>query len=437
MRRALSQILQAVAAARRHYPWLLLALGAALHLHTLTSSTWAKVTAAPHARDFASYYYAAQAADRGEDPYRTRALNKLARRDPDRDDRRRGVHPFFYPPPFLLAMQWTLPLTLERAYRAWFILDSFFLLAALAALARWLPWKPIVLGSALILASHTAIHDNHWMGQANLPVLALTLWGLYLAEVEPPGRRGRVIAGGALVGLACMLKMSPGLLVAWWLLRRRWLAAGAACAAAVALSVASLPVLDLDGQLRFYREILPGFASGDYNGLKVSILLPGNHSLPNLWAMAYDAGATLEGPARRGASLSNLALVAAGAWALRRQTPDLAGAAYAAAAVSVIMLLVPVYTYEHHLSTAIFPALAAGAALASRRLGWGWAAACALAYVPLAWTWGGVRGLSRELGGIPGLLVQESKFAALVIFGLACAVAARRPDGAAGKRDSG
>ena len=399
-----------------------LALGLALHLAQLTGPTWDKVRSAGHGRDFASYYYAAQAAHRGLDPYRTRELSKLARAD----GTRRRVHPFFYPPPFLLTVAWTLPLTLSQAYRAWFWLDSAFLAAALLALLRWLPGPATVLAVGIILGSYTPIHDNHWMGQANLPVLAAMLWGLYLAE---PGRHrpARPLLGGALMGLACMMKMSPGLLVAWWLYRRKWAAAAAACATALALSVAALPLVDLPTQIGFYREVLPGFASGDYNGLSVSILLRGNHSIPNLWAQLYGAEHALPEAARLGASLSNLGLLALLAWWLRRQSPDLLGAAAAAAAVSVPMLLIPVYTYEHHMVQLTFPLIVCAAALHRGRLRRRWLLALIPAYVILAWWWAPIAAAVDRIGGLGGWLLQESKLFAALILCAGCAVAAREP----------
>jgi hypothetical protein len=54
-------------------------------------------------------------------------------------------------------------------------------------------------------------------------------------------RRGRDAAGGAALGLACTMKLFPGLLVAWLAYRRRWRAlAGAAIAFAVPTLVATI-----------------------------------------------------------------------------------------------------------------------------------------------------------------------------------------------------
>ncbi len=399
----------------RWLPWLLLLLGLGWHVQELLGPTWDSVVAATHARDFASYFYALQAADIGRDPYDMGVLSELARAD----GTRRSVHPFFYPPPFLLTMVWALPLTLAQAYQAWFVLDSVALALALVGLYRWVGGPGVLVGSAALLAVYSPIHDNHWMGQANLPVLAAVVWALALAD-----RRPRL--AGCWMGLACMMKMSPGLLVAWWLVQRRWLPALWACLAALVLSVLALPLVDAETQARFYLEILPGFGTGDYNGLTVPILLPGNHSLPNLFAQAYDNRRILTEPALSMARWANLGLVAVTLAALAGRARTAVATACAAGALSVVMLVVPVYTYEHHLTMAILPLIAVSAAVAQGLLGRGWAAACAVSFAALAWPWGAVKQAAKELDGPLAWAVIEAKFFALVVIGLACVVAARK-----------
>ena len=408
-----------VAVVKRAIPWVLLVLAVAWHVHELVGPTWERVLAAPHARDFASYFYAVQAADVGRDPYDVGVLSELARADGTRG----SVHPFFYPPPFLLTMAWALPLSLEHAYHAWFVLDSLALVLLLVGLYRWIGGAGTVVGAAAVLAFYSPIHDNHWMGQANLPVLAAVVWALKLAD-------GRPRLAGFWMGLACMMKMSPGLLVAWWLVQRRWLPALWSCVWALVLSLAALPLADLDTQARFFLEILPGFGNGDYNGLQVPILLPGNHSLPNLYAQAFGNRRVLTEPALSLARYTNLALMVATLLALARRQRSALGVAAAAGAVSVVMLLVPVYTYEHHLTMAILPVLAAVSALREGRLGRAWGALVVLSFAALAWPWGAVRRAAKDADGAAAWLIVEAKFFALVLVGLACLVVAwrdRRP----------
>ena len=134
-------------------------------------------------------------------------------------------------------------------------------------------------------------------------VLALMVWGVMLA-----GGRGqkRQWAGGALVGLACMMKMSPALLVLWWMVRRAWKPVFGAIAAALISSLLVLPFVGIEHQFEFYFTVLPGFTSGNYHDLSVPLNIPMNHSFLNFWMQATSG---FEGLVRDEPSLlaSNLA----------------------------------------------------------------------------------------------------------------------------------
>jgi len=322
---------------------LVFVLAAALtwHLLAVFAGAWVKASKERHARDFASYYYAVQVAADGRDPYDRRELAATSREDRTR----RSVYPFFYPPPFLLGLVWALPLELTTAYRVWFWFDELCLLATALALWRW--WRPLGKGVGVLLAvavaTQTAIPNNHLMGQANLPVMCLVVLGLWQEE------RGRPVLGGGLVGAACLAKMSPALFVAWWVLRGRWRAVAASIGVAAGFAVASLAVVAPAHQLRFYLEVLPGFGTGSYNELSVPIDLFGNHSIPNLYHLAFPGTGALSPTAGALSVLTALALVGGVAWALRREPTDSTARAAQISAVAVVMLLVPVYTYEHHL----------------------------------------------------------------------------------------
>ncbi|MEY3213139.1 MAG: hypothetical protein RIT28_3620, partial [Pseudomonadota bacterium] len=335
---------------------------------------------------------------------------------------RKTVHPYFYPPPFLLTMLWVLPLKLNAAYRLWFWADSAFFVGAVVAALRLIGPSPAAIWAlAGLLVAFTPLRNNHLMGQANLPVLALMTAGLAAAE----GPRRRELLGGALVGVAAMMKMSPGLLVAWWLARGRWRAATAACVAAVLLTLLTLPLLGPALQLHFYRDVLPGFGSGDYHGLKVPLTLFGNHSLPNLWAQVFPAKDGLSSAARLASSVTNLGLVAAGFAALRAPKDGLA-VANAVGALSCLMVIVPAYAYEHHLTFLIPAILASAAALGAGRLprlAWGpWLLTFALLCAPLT----ALKEQAGQSGDVAAFLLQEMKTLAVLLLGALCGIAARR-----------
>jgi alpha-1,2-mannosyltransferase len=331
-----------------------MALVAALLAHILAvlSPAWWQTRDSDQGRDFASYYYAARVAAVGGDPYDTQQLNAQAQADGSRG----GVHPFLYAPPFLLSMAWAPSLDLAGAYHLWFWLHELCLVATMLVLWGW--WRPLsehvpwVL--ACLVALMTAIPNNHLMGQANFPGLALAMGGLWATDRKLP------LLGGALLGTACMLKMSPALLVLWWLLRREWTAAVASVGMAVLLSLLTLPWAGVQVQTGFYTHVLPGFGSGDYNGLSVPIGMFGNHSLPNLFHQWFPSGrGTLSATARSLSLLGNVAMLGGLAWAFRAPSDEPLQRAAQSGAVGIVILLFPVYTYEHHLVWAL-PAAAIG-----------------------------------------------------------------------------
>lgn len=383
-------------------------LGVALAAVYLAQSVpvWDKVRSSRSARDFATYHYAVQVAAEGEDPYSKKLLGKAARREKTR----RQVHPYFYPPPFLVAMTWTLPLSLGAAYRLWFWANQLFLLGTLVVLRRWLqaPWL-LLLG---VCAVCTPLPDSIMMGQANLLVGLLVVVGLWRSN-------------GVAVGAAGMLKMSPALYLLGWASRMQWRPVGLAVATAVGLSLVSLPLVGLDLQVRFFTEVLPGFGTGQYNGLTVPITLPANHSVPDLFNQLWP-GLTkhaLSAKAAAGARSVSLVLLGGAVWAVRaaKGTPQVASAF---GALSIVLLVTPVYTYEHHLSLLVFPLVASGTVFVraqAGRLSWAlWGLGAGLSCTPLGW----LRS-AKEVAPACTWWIQESKFLGLVLVASACLLASR------------
>ncbi|MEC7947126.1 MAG: glycosyltransferase family 87 protein [Myxococcota bacterium] len=369
------------------------------------------VRRAPSGRDFATYHYAVQEAWAGGDPYDTPALGRRARAD----GTRRAVHPYFYPPPFLLGMLWAVPLSLSTAYQLWFGIQQLCVFGILAAMRRWFGASWLLL--ALILATFTPVPDNLKMGQANLPVLLLTVVGLWRAAGP---------AGGVLVGMAGMAKMSPAINLLGWMGTGRWRPALLSVLTAVGLSVAALPLVGLDTQLRFYTEILPGFSTGEYHGLRVPITLPANHSIPDLFNQLWPGPDKHHlDPRAAGASKLVSAGLIAGMVPIFRRSRGKLGEACAFGALAVLSTVTPVYAYEHHLVFLLLPAAALGAAVGRGLLprGAGWIAGAAGFFT--AWPLYVLRPAQNAMPAFAWML-QESKFAGAMTLGLLCAWAAWR-----------
>lgn len=403
---------------------MLVTAAALWHLLAVLSPAWTRTVDEDRGRDFASYYYAIHVAAQGGDPYDKRALNRASRDD----GVRKGVHPFLYAPPFLLAMTWALPLELGTAFHVWFWLHELCALAAMLVLWRW--WRelgsevPVVI--AIVFALMTAVPNNHAMGQANFPGLVLALAGLWHAE------RGQEELGGTLMGVACMLKMSPALWVVWWLVRRRWRAAGAAVLCGAVLSVVVLPIADPSVQWRFYTEILPTFGSGDYNGLAVPIDLFGNHSIPSLVNDALPGrGGQLAPTARAISTIVALGLLGALSTLFGEPDADDFTRAAQASSIGVLILLVPVYTYEHHLVFAIPAAVIAILGVLRGHLSERWVAPVGACVAVLLFDLSDIKDLAMTLPdwarGAGGLL-KELKFGSLVGLLVATAVLGARKE---------
>ena len=368
---------------------------------------WNKVKDAKHGRDFATYHYAAAEARDGGDPYNTPELSKRARTD----GTRAKVHPYFYPPPFVLTVLWSPSFELLTSYRVWFWLNQGFVLLCMAMFRRWFraPWSVL----AVLLLTFTPITDNAKMGQVNAAVMAAAVAGLWRTN-------------GALVGAAAMAKMAPALYLAGWGVRRAVRPLLTAVAVAVGSSLLALPWVDLETQLRFYTDVLPGFSTGNYHGLTVRIGLPANHSIPDLFNQLWPGPDrhTLSEASARASKACSIVLLGALLVVLRRRA-DRLGTAAGFGALTVLMVVTPVYTYEHHLVMALFPAAVVGAALVEGRLGrWGWVVGLP-SYFFTAWPLYWLRPLQKAVPEMHWLL-QESKFLGLMGLGVLCAVIAMR-----------
>ena len=376
-------------------------------------------------RDFASYYYAADVALRGGDPYENPSLDAAARED----HTRKSVNPYFYPPPFLLTVGWIGSFSLQSAYELWFFVNEALLFAALGlgVLAFGVP----VWAVAALLWTWSPIPDNAWMGQANLLALVPALAGLAVARKRPA-------VGGVLVGTAAMLKMSPALFLGWWVVQRNGRAVAAACATAVGLSLAALPLVGVAPTLRFYTEVLPGFSKGDYHGLKVPISLEANHSVPDLMDRLFPGPGSILSPAAQHASTAIiLTLLAVWAWRAWRATEPAA----ILGALTVLMVATPVYTYEHHL-VFLLVAMGSAAGLTAPRVRTAWAAGrrgeaaawaftLGFAWFTLAWPLPALRAVQALLPAGLGWVCRESKtMGEATLFGLLMVLAGRAPRGA-------
>ena len=155
--------------------------------------------------------------------------------NPDRDNpdvlERRQLT--FYLPGVALMLS---PMTfagVETAAVIWSLMHGAALFASLIVLHRWASARTMnaaaILGVAC-LAALPAIYEAARFSQVSFIVLALLLLGFAALE------SGRKTACGVLFGLAAVLKLLPGVLLIWLLLKRQWtaLAVASGCIVIVA-----------------------------------------------------------------------------------------------------------------------------------------------------------------------------------------------------------
>lgn len=369
--------------------------------------SWRRLHAQRGAKDHPSFHYAVQVAAQGGDPYDAAALQAAA----DEDGLRTEVYPWVYPPPALLAFAWTLPLPYRWSQDLAWCGHQGSLALLLVLLWRWFRAPPALLGALLV--AFTPLRHSFQVGQINPTIALLATWGF---------ARSR----GVGVASAAWVKMSPAVLVLPLVLRRQLAPLLAVAATSVVVSLLALPLAGVDVQWRFYTEVLPALGRGSYNGMSVPLDLPANHSLANVFHQltgAEDPHA-LSPLAGTLAKLCSLALLVPPLW-LARARRDPLGEALLFGALSVVMVVTPAYTYEHHL-TLLLPAVAAvwTAALQRRLPRW----ALALAVVATALTAWPLEAFRDALRAAPSLgwVIRETKLVGPLLLWALCLAGARR-----------
>ena len=293
-----------------------------------------KVFSSKQGRDFSTFYYAQKVLRFDGDPYHTRSLSKMAKKERTRS----SVHPFFYPPPSLFLFSWASYFPLHTSYKIFFFINQLASVALFWVLYRWLKISVLTLG--LLFLACTPLGDCIMMGQVNILILLMISLAFYKNNAP-------------LLSMAAMIKMSPALLLWPKIIWKQWFFVLITGVAALLYSIFMLPWLDLQEQLRFYTEILPQFSSGQYSDLKVPIHLSSNHSIPELCNQIWpnESPKTLSSAAKTASNLINLSLLGILSWRAYTCTRHIE----IIGATIVLMVLVPVYTYEHHLVFLLLP----------------------------------------------------------------------------------
>jgi alpha-1,2-mannosyltransferase len=245
-----------------------------------------------------------------------------------------ALYLYLYPPPFaalMIPFAAMSPAGFEAAYAVWVVLGLAILVASALWLARSIqavPWLVLVLAVlALPSVSGEIVNGNvHFL---LVGLLTLAWWGIRWG-----GKAGDTVAGVA-VGVAALIKVFPGLLIVWFLLRRRYRSAAWAVGGAIAVSLLTLPFTGIEP----WREFPTVLAN-------MSGPIDPTFSLAPATFLAPILGQTA---ARVLLAVAGLALVV---WA----TPRLDEARGFALTIVVALLLTPIL-WAHYLAILVVPFL--------------------------------------------------------------------------------
>ena len=230
---------RAVSLISSHWPELLLLSCAAMLMPVVQ---WAWTTAHGSFNDFHDYYLAGRLVLNGQSPYDIQALRELARSENLNFLVGSG---YSYPLPFAIFMVpfALLPFDVSVAVFVGLSIALFGLTVAL-----WIGWafgwRPELARRRFVLAlaagSYPPVFGTVANGQVNLMLFPLMAGGILLAVSE--AGRGRRIMGGLLLGLATIVKLVPGVVIAPYILGRRWAGAGGTIVGALGTLIAAVLV---------------------------------------------------------------------------------------------------------------------------------------------------------------------------------------------------
>ena len=117
----------------------------------------------------------------------------------------------------------------------------------------------------LVLAFYSPLKHNFQVGQINPLIALLATWGYWRSS-------------GVGIAMAAWVKMSPAILLAPFVLQKRWATLGSTAVMSLVLLLLSLPFLGWSGVVSFFTEVLPQLGKGSYNGMSVPLNLNANRS---------------------------------------------------------------------------------------------------------------------------------------------------------------
>jgi hypothetical protein len=257
-----------------------------------------------------------------------------------------------HPPTSILVALPFAALDYADAFQVWNLMCLALLAGSLWLIIRVgeIPFTPWALFPLFILLTSTFCnpfqqHINQ--GQINLVLLPLVV-GTWAAD-----RSGKPVWAGLFLGLATALKLFPGLLFVYYLLRRQWKVVFCGGLSFLAVTGVTAAVLGVEAYQDYATRVVPEVSQfRDWWA---------NLSLPGFWSKLFDGHSghvfplyPIPAVALAGTLLSCLAVLALWAWAvLRARTPNENDLTFGLTLTA--MLLVSPITWDHYFVLLVLP----------------------------------------------------------------------------------
>jgi Glycosyltransferase family 87 len=257
-----------------------------------------------------------------------------------------------HPPAAILLALPLANLAYRNAALVWNLSSLGMLVASLVLVGKSLRipfsfWSVFPLATLLLLCTPLLMQQH--LGQLNLAILLL-LTGVWAAD-----RSGRPVVAGVCLGLATAIKLFPGFLFLYFMLRGRWKTVIAGAVSLLALIGFTVALFGPEAYRYYFLVVLPRVAK--FRGLWA------NASLVGFWVKLFDPPPEYprvvpicQSPAaaRLGVLVSCSAILAVLAWIVRR-SKSLPEQDLAFGLAVTAMLLVSPITWEHYLLLLLVP----------------------------------------------------------------------------------
>ena len=170
--------------------------------------------------DFENYFVGGLMIRSGvRDIYNLEVYNRFTREVPSLKDRHLN-----YPPVVYGMFSYFTPMGLYKLKTAWYYLNCILLAVSVLLLLAAGPMPAFTVRSKILMILYclvfaflfSPVQENFMMGQVNVFLLFLICLGFLFY------RRGAMGAAGAMVGLAAAIKLFPGILLLFFITRRKW-----------------------------------------------------------------------------------------------------------------------------------------------------------------------------------------------------------------------